>query len=67
MPAHSKNTGLQPPRVPRAEDVGAVWFLELELATGDGDIEAARAAQMELQRLGWEVRRRPRSVGGVDR
>lgn len=47
----------------RPEDIGAIWFLELELATDDGDVTAARAAQAELERLGWDVRRRPR-LGG---
>jgi len=50
---------------PRAEDCGAVWFLELDLAEQAGDYDAAQAARDELQRLGWDVRRRPQLAEGT--
>lgn len=65
MPTRTKRRGSAPPGPPRAEDIAAVWFLELELATREQDVEAARAAMDELERLGWDVRRRPRLVGGA--
>lgn len=49
---------------PRAEDIAAVWFLELEVAERDGNREAVCAALDELRRLGWDVRRRLMAAGG---
>ena len=65
MPPRSKRPRARPPQGPQAKDIGAIWFLELELATRDGDVDAARAALAELERLGWDVRRRPRLIGGA--
>ena len=64
MDARLKRRNPLPP--PSSEDIGAIWFLELEIAIRADDLDAAQAAQAELGRLGWDVRRRPRLVGGPE-
>jgi hypothetical protein len=36
------------------------WFAELAFAAQDGDFARAATAQQRLDRLGWQVKRRPR-------
>ena len=49
----------------RPEDCATAWFVVLERALMDGDVQRAAHAERELHRLGVEVKfRRAAPVGG---